>query len=249
MTSLPPFWVISLEAARNRRDFVAQGFADVGVGFERIDAVDGARLTAEDRHRYSRWRSLYQVGRGLTAGELGCALSHVEAYRRMVEAQIPEVVILEDDVQPTRDLLSLLGAADSLPSDADVVNFDPLFDSGGPTPVGIPLLDGRYRVCTYRRNPYGAACYRIQLKAARKLLDVAYPVRMTADDLIFRPRPAGVRWYGIEPTVVVRGDLPSELVARSDGGTPPEARIWERPVVLAGKAVHKMRTALDRVGT
>ena len=161
MTSLPPFWVISLEAAQNRRDFVAQGFADVGVGFERIDAVDGARLTADDEHRYSRWRSLFQVGRGLTAGELGCALSHLEAYRRMVEAQIPEVVILEDDVQPTRDLLSLLGAADCFPPDADVVNFDPLFRSGGPTPVGMPLLDGKYRVCTYRQNPYGAACYRI----------------------------------------------------------------------------------------
>jgi hypothetical protein len=57
----------------------------------------------------------------------------------------------------------------------------------------MPLLDGKYQVCTYRQNPYGAACYRIQLNAARKLLDVAYPVRMTADDLIFRPRPAGVR--------------------------------------------------------
>ena len=42
---------------------------------------------------------------------------------------------------------------------------------------------------------------------------------------------------------------PSELVARSDGGTPPEARIWERPVVLAGKAVHKMHTAWDRGGS
>jgi glycosyl transferase family 25 len=249
MTSLPPFWVISLEAAQNRRDFVARGFADVGVEFERIDAVDGGRLTADDQRRYSRWRSLFQVGRGLTAGELGCALSHLEAYRRMVDAQIPEVVILEDDVQPTRDLLSLLGAADAFPSDADVVNFDPLFRSGGPTPVGVPLLGGKYRVCTYRQNPYGAACYRIRLRAARKLLDVGYPVRMTADDLIFRPRPAGVRWYGVEPTVVVRGDVRSELVARSDGGTPPEARIWERPMVLAGKAVHKMHTARDRVET
>jgi glycosyl transferase, family 25 len=249
MTSLPPFWVISLEAAHNRREFVAQGFANVGLGFEKIDAIDGTQLTDEDRHRYSRWRSLFHVGRGLTAGEVGCALSHLEAYRRMVETEIPELVILEDDVQPTRDLLALLGAADSFPSDADVVNFDPLFRSGGPTPVGFPLLDGKYRVCRYRRNPYGAACYRIQLGAARKLLDVGYPVRMTADDLIFRRRPAGIRWYGVEPTAVVRGDLRSELRARSDGGTPPEARVWELPVVLAGKTVHKTRTAWDGVRT
>lgn len=249
MNSLPPFWVISLEAARDRRDFVARGFAELGLGFETIDAVDGSRLTADDRLRYSQWRSLFHVGRGLTAGELGCALSHLGAYRRMVEEQIPEVVILEDDVQPTRDLLALLGAPTSFPGDWDVVNFDPLFRSGGPTPVGDPLLDGKYRVCTYRRNPYGAACYRIRLAAARRLLDVAYPVRMTADDLIFRPRPAGLRWYGVEPAVVMRGDLRSELVARSDAATPRAARIWEQPVVLAGKAVHKMRAAWDRVAT
>ncbi len=101
MNSLPPFWVISLEAARNRRDFVARGFADLRIPFDVIEAVDGLRLTADDRRRYSQWRSLFHVGRGLTAGELGCALSHLDAYQRMVEERIPEVVILEDDVQPT----------------------------------------------------------------------------------------------------------------------------------------------------
>ncbi len=127
------------------------------------------------------------------------------------------------------------------------MNFDPLFRSRESTPVGDPLLDGKYRVCTYRRNPYGAACYRIRLASARRLLDVAYPVRMTADDLIFRPRPAGLRWYGVEPTVVTRGTMRSELVERSDAVMPPAARIWEQPVVLAGKAVYKARAAWDRV--
>lgn len=247
MSSLPPFWVIGLAAARNRRDFVTRGFAELDVDFETIDAVDGSRLTAADRNRYSQWRSLFHAGRGLSAGELGCALSHLEAYRRIVEAQIPEVVIFEDDVQPTRDLLRLLRAPAAFPPDSDVLNFDPLSPSARPTPVGAPLLDGKYQVCTYRRNPYGTACYRIRLTAAHRLLDVAYPVRMTADDLVFRPRPARISWYGVEPSVVVRGDMRSELVARSDAVTRPGPRVWEQPVVVAGRAVHKMRAAWDRV--
>jgi glycosyl transferase family 25 len=241
MNLLPPFWVISLDAVHERHDFVARGFADVGMEFHTIDAVDGSRLTARDRDRYSRRRALFEIGRGLTGGELGCALSHLAAYERMVEAEVPEAVILEDDVQPTHDLIALLRAPECFPPDADVVNFDPLFRSGRPKPTGVRLLDGKYRICTYQRNPYGAACYRIRLAAARRLLDVAYPVRMTADDLLFRSSPAHISWYGVEPTVVVRGDLRSELAVRSDPAMLPGPRIRELPLVLAGKAVHKAR--------
>jgi len=241
MSDRPPFWVISLAASRERREFVGRGFADLGLAFETIDAIDGSHLSENQWRRYSRPRALFHVGRGLIAGEVGCSLSHLEACRRVVQSGIPEAVILEDDVRPTPDLLGLIDAARGYPPDWEVVNFDPLFGTGRPKPVGAALLDGRYRVCTYRRNPYGGACYRIRRAAAQRLLDVGYPVAMLPDDLMYRPRPARLRWYGVEPSAVEHAEFRSELGARSDrvAGLPTAARIWEQPVVLAGKVTHK----------
>jgi glycosyl transferase family 25 len=247
MNSLPPFWVLSLERARERREFVERGFAELGVAFEVIEAVDGSQLTDDQRHSYSHVRSLIEVGRGLTAGDLGCSLSHLAAYQRMVDEQLPEVVILEDDAQPTNDLLALLGAEAAFPTDWDVMNFRPLFGKGS-VPVGAPLLDGTYRICSYRRNPYGASCYLLRLSAAERLLRVGYPVRMPPDDLIFRRRPAGLRMYGIEPGATVLGEFRSELGARPDAVSRPffAASLWEPLVVAAGKVMHKARATWDR---
>jgi glycosyl transferase, family 25 len=247
MNSLPPFWVLSLERARERREFVKRGFVDLGVAFELIDAVDGSRLTDDQRRRYSHVRSLIEVGRGLTAGDLGCSLSHLAVYQRMVDEQVPEVVVLEDDAQPTTDLLALLEAESSFPPDWDVVSFRPLFRRGS-IPVGAPLLDGKYRICSYRRNPYGTSCYLLRLSAAARLLRVGYPVRMPPDDLIFRRRPAGLRMYGIQPGATVLGEFRSELGARSEAVARGKrsTSLWEAPVVAAGKAMHKARAMWDR---
>jgi glycosyl transferase family 25 len=240
MSTRPPFWVISLVGSP-RREFVTSAFAGIGAPFEFVDAVDGAHLSRDEQARYSRRRALFHVGRGLTTGELGVALSHLHLYRRMVEERVPEAVIFEDDATPSADFLALVDAA-PYPSDWDVVNFMPLFGRGRATPVGPPLLD-RYRVCTYDANPFGAGCYLIRGSAAGRLLQVGEPVGMPADDLIFRRRPAGLRSYGIEPRAVTLGELPSERIPRDGrvGSSPAAARAWERPLVLAGKLVHKTR--------
>ncbi len=241
MSTRPPFWVINLDAATARREFVTAAFAEIGVRFEFIDAVDGAHLSDDERARYSRRRALFHVGRGLTVGEVGVALSHLHAYQRMVDERVPEAVIFEDDARVSSDFLALVDSA-PYPSDWEVVNFMPLFGRGRATPVGPQLLD-RYHLCTYDANPFGAGCYLLRLDAAERLLRVGYPVGMPADDLIFRPRPAGLRTYGVEPRVVTLGELPSERIPRGDsaGSSPSAARVWEQPVVLAGKLVHKTR--------
>src|SRR5262249_52107032 len=84
MAPLPPIWVVSLERAPQRREHVRRVFTDAGLSYEIVDAVDGTSLTPDDRRNYSHVRAVYELGRGLTAGELGCALSHLGLLRRLV---------------------------------------------------------------------------------------------------------------------------------------------------------------------
>ena len=108
-------------------------------------------------------------------------------------------------------------------------------------------LDDEHRLCTYRRMLFGAQCYLITAGAARRVLDVAYPIRMPYDELLFRRRPAHLRVYGIEPRAVMLHPFDSELVARS---APPAnvsrgAQLTSWPLAMAGK-VH--RRLLGTVG-
>lgn len=238
---LPPVWIISLERARERRETVTRGFRDLRLPFELIPAVDGRNLTATERRRYSRWRALFTIGRDMTAGDIGCALSHLGVYERMVAQDVPEVLVVEDDVTPLPELVDVLEARAALPPDWQVLTLHSLFASSAPRPLAQPPLADRFRVCTYDRIPFGTQCYLARRSAALRLLAVADPVRMPADELLFRRRPAGLRVYGIEPSPVVHADLGSELGARRASDSPWPVRAVEHTVVTAGKVWTRVR--------
>ena len=217
---MPPIWVISLERATERRENVRAAFTALGLPFEILDAVDGGALTAEQVGRYSQWRACFETGRGLGQGELGAALSHLMVYERMVREEIPVVAIFEDDVEPGPDLPGLLASTDRLPPDWQVVNLRTTFAWSEPQPVDTaPIADG-YRVCTYGRTPLGAVGYLINLAGARRVLAAAYPVGLPSDELLFRPRPAGLTRYGIEPSPLGHRDIESEVIRRASRSSP-----------------------------
>jgi hypothetical protein len=108
-----------------------------------------------------------------------------------------------------------------------------------------PLM-GDFRVCRYTRTPMGAQAYLIRLAAARRVLDIGLPIGLPADELLFRPRPARLRVYGIEPTPVVHEPFPSEVRAPL-----PPVRDHSRPDRLALEAVRlvgKARRRIERLG-
>lgn len=74
--------------------------------FEFFPAVDGADITEEfmkagNYRVWDHWKQpdfpLHFYQRDIRKGEIGCALSHVNIWRRVVEENLREVLILEDD--------------------------------------------------------------------------------------------------------------------------------------------------------
>jgi glycosyl transferase family 25 len=243
VAALPPFWIVSLQRATHRRAFVESVYPALGIEPVVIDAADGRALTAEQLAAYSDLRAAYWYGRSLRRAEIAIALSHLSIWQRMVDERIDEVLVLEDDVRPERALLDVLAARVALPDDADVVTMHSLFEWAAPRPVAPELVPG-FRVCTYERTPMGAQAYLLRLRGAERLVDVALPLRLPADELLFRPHPAHLRVYGVEPSPVGHDEFPSEL-----HGTPPapdERRWFERiaytPVRIAGRIDHRVRS-------
>jgi glycosyl transferase family 25 len=247
-SELPPIWVVSLARATDRREFVERAFADAGLPFEIFPAVDGRELAPADVAAYSSRRAMYEYGDELGPGILGCALSHLRVLERMVAEGIPELVVFEDDARPDSRLRDVLLARKALPPDYDVVTFHSLFGWAAAEPVSSEPLVDAFHVCEYQRTPMGTQAYLITRRAAERVLEVGYPVALPSDELLFRAHPAGLRVYGIEPTLVVHEEFPSEIRAAAPpiATHGPAARAALQVVRLSGKARRRIARTRPR---
>lgn len=86
-----PIFVVSLARAADRRAAMHAHLSGLGLAFEIIDAVDGRTLAPEQVD------AIMPKGTPLSLGDLGCYLSHMSIYKRMVAEGIGLALILEDD--------------------------------------------------------------------------------------------------------------------------------------------------------
>jgi glycosyl transferase family 25 len=207
-TDLPPIWVVNLERSQDRRQFMQRQLETMGLDYRFIDAVDGKNLTEKDWQKYSKERALKEKRRELSVGEIGCALTHVSMYHQMIDKDIAEVLILEDDVFITEDLLYVLAQRRNFPQDWEVVNF--ANDSAKTIPLGEPIF-AAYKICKFEGMANRTSTYLINLQGAKKLMAHLYPIRLPADDIIGRTKITGLNLYGITPQVVSLAKFKSEI--------------------------------------
>lgn len=174
--------VISLEGAEARRRLMHAQLDLPGMPPHRIlDAVDGRRLDAAQLAAlHDPAAARRHAGRALTRPEIGCALSHLAAYRHIAEQGLQVALVLEDDALLGRQFLGLLD------------RLVPLMDPAQPQAILLSHVErfsgwGPRRVdkihCLYRPYlAYGAHAYLITLAGARAMLSALQPVRTVADD-------------------------------------------------------------------
>lgn len=92
-------YVINLDRSVERLHQISLELKREAILFERVPAVDGRSLSADAQHEIDAGN----FERGLTSGEVGCALSHVAALRRFLETDRKFVLILEDDTILEKD--------------------------------------------------------------------------------------------------------------------------------------------------
>ncbi len=178
----PHVLVISLKDAHARRRLMAAQLDAPGMPAHTIlDAVDGRRLEPSESARiYDDAGARRHGGRSLTAPEIGCAASHLAAYRHMVEHAIPIALVLEDDALLGHQFPLVLPRLLST-MDADKPQVILLSHVGRYSAWGEQRLGKLHRL--YRPYAaYGAHAYLITLAGAKALLASLDPIRTVADD-------------------------------------------------------------------
>lgn len=201
-------FVISLKQAQERRTSIVALFSKYGIEFEFIDAFWGKSLDRENDERLFNEESFElrnnclsktTVRGKLTDGEMGCALSHLTAYQKIV-GECPEgAIICEDDLIPNCNFIRVIEAVLKKEPDAEMIHPCTIphegLRQGWLNPKHKFTVDGReytyYRagipgfdwLLNRRRRIANAACIYFSKKAAQRLIDIGFPARMEADRL------------------------------------------------------------------
>ena len=165
----PPFFVINLASRPERLSVFSNAF---GHPFTRINAVDSNKarefIESGSVHLNDSFRDPSQ-GRTMKLGEVGCALSHIAAWRLISTLDVDEPkftygVVLEDDARLGRPVSDI----DAIVSSAEHHRFEFVYLAyrNEPDSVRRPI-DGVLHTCAW--NYWGLA-YMLSPSGARKLL-------------------------------------------------------------------------------
>ncbi len=103
-------FVINLDSATDRWEFVANSFAHTQLLVCRVAAIDSKLLTFPhpdySEHRYRRYH-----GRKPNPRELACYLSHLKALETFLATEERHAIIAEDDIVLRPDFDQVLAAA------------------------------------------------------------------------------------------------------------------------------------------
>ncbi len=194
-----PILVINLKRSKDRRSYMQQQLDIYGVRYQFFPAVDGKTLTPQQRACYSEEESLRHMRRPLTNGEIGCALSHLQIYEKMVAEDIAELLILEDDAVIEKDFFPIIfQRAQWAPADWKILHFTNGYRNLNIFPHYSIDSQKRYRLYRYTDIFFLAHCCIVTQKCAQWLINEGYPIHLAADELTGRSFNA-LRCYTIVP--------------------------------------------------
>lgn len=180
-----PVYVINLDRRPDRRAFMEEQLAAMGLACERIAARDaGATPDAEIAREVALSGHLIRMGRGSQCN----ALNHFEIMRRLAAGTAPAAVVLEDDVELSPDLAGFARHGAWLPAGVGIVRLEKwsrrvtkklLGPELGPSPVA-----GRQIRRLYSRVG-GSGAYVIARGAAARILAGKGILRHPIDHLLF----------------------------------------------------------------
>jgi glycosyl transferase, family 25 len=202
--------VINLPSAGARRRLMQAQLDLPGMPpYRFIDALDGRQLDAPQLSLlYDDTAARRHLGRSMTASEIGCAHSHLGAYRHMVESGIALGLVLEDDALLGHRFLPVLGRLVAM------------LDPQGPQVILLSHVV-RYRGWRGRRvdevyslyrpyEAYGAHAYLITLAGARSMLSTFDRVHTVADDWRYFVRSRTLNAAALIPYLVGTSPLSSQ---------------------------------------
>ena len=176
-----PIYYINLETRQDRRRFMEEQFAALGLEAQRIEAVTPPEIPAE----LARFTSPARY-RWLTRGELACSLSHLKAMEALLAGPASHALILEDDAVLSGYLPRFLDAFTAAPPPFDIVRVE-TYDDWLRIHPKVDRTVGEVALRRVFTPPGGTAGYLIARQGAEKVLSGPDVFQGQIDMALFNP--------------------------------------------------------------
>lgn len=237
-------FIINLASSTERRAMISAQCHKAGIAYEFIDAVNGKALSEKEISQHTR-----PVNYAFKPGEIGCALSHINIYRKMVDENIAQALILEDDALLTEQLPEILNSpALQLPENSPVlVLLSQVNKYVNKVVAPVTPAASLYPV----HSATTSHAYVINLEAARRLLKLLYPVWMAADKWCLFEELGAFRLLAVCPAPVLLHEVAQQTTIQQiddvENHDRKKRQIWERLMTMRpvkAKLRHRYRRAV-----
>ena len=172
-----PIYILSLEGEEKRREPLLSTLSDMGLSAEVLIGVDGRKGLPEWAEGKILRQRLDPAKRPLTDGEYACALSHVNAYRKILDQNLPGAIIFEDDARIDEGFKTFVEAQGYALGDMVLLGHRRCWVRR----LNKRQISQRLNLHRIAITPHLAHAYSVSSNAARVLLEAATPVREPAD--------------------------------------------------------------------
>lgn len=196
-------YIINLDRSKTRFDYVKDSIYSLGLETQRIPAVDGHKLSAEEIEQLVDVDSyhvyLYQP---LWKGTVGCSLSHFKVWEEFLKSNFEFALIFEDDISFDPQKMKIV--LEDLVQNSNLWDLTSFEVSSWGMPVTIKTLTNDQKLVAYLTNITHAGAYIINRKAAKNLLAKARPIKTPVDHYFTRGWELDIKFTGIENPKLVR---------------------------------------------
>lgn len=246
--------VINLDRSPDRLAHITTEFARIGVAFERVEAIDARARPELDQMPQNL---LYTKRLRLTGGEIACLLSHRACWMIIAGGDAPYAAIFEDDVIFSARAGALLGNADWIPADADIIKLETFFQK---TMVGWKRISAGpgFSISRLLGDHMGTGGYIISKRTASDLIEASQEISVAVDDLVFNPAfpiMPSKTIYQLIPALCAQGqllghktpELPSLLKEKRDMQWALTATDEKRRKTAAGRVRAEIRRLIRHI--
>jgi len=223
--------VISLRRSSDRRAKVEQEMGKISLSWSFLDAVDGSALQSPPSE-YHPFKVAMLQGYELTPNEIGCYLSHKQAWKSCVTNNLP-TLIFEDDFVLSPDFEAVIHALIKNNSSWNFVRLQGLYE----VPYReMEVLDG-FHLVKNLGDAVGATAYLLKPSIAKKLIDSSVNIYEPVDHFLEHQKKHGLEFLAIRPYPVDITRVKSTIDDRSE----------RAPVTGLRKRLRSIARALDRI--
>lgn len=205
-------YVISLADESLRRDSMEKQLSKLEHDFNYVDATDMRFCDVSILEKYSSLSEYASVKRSLTRGEVGCALSHYDVYKKLLSSNDEWAWVIEDDAIISRiknnsieKVINISNGADAIILGYSKLAMKEENSFYAMEPIKAVVIDSEITVGTPWKNwTCGTVSYLISKSGARKMLSILNENKIVtlADDWDFFCKTAGLKIFHCRPLLV-----------------------------------------------